>query len=258
MPVKTKRKTKARRKSKKIPTVATLASKVSSLTKEVKIFSPYSMCWATNISANYICLDLVQPQLWQNVFSKPKNFEEAPTVRIRSVALDCYLSLHTEANLRVDTTIYLVSLKANVGQRLVQDCGHNLGGLINGVHYQNNVAEGLTAALAYSGQVHLNKAIFNIHMTKRISVAARPAFHVPSAVQAKSTNLASTFVRFTKYLKWGKILTSQTTTGWKDGLDMADVPLGSRLYILAFTNDSYIDQESAKLSVNALIAMESA
>lgn len=251
MPNVTRRPRRRKKTTKK--TVATLQTKVAALTKSVVMYSQYNLRVASGISADFIVVPLIQPTSWLDIFNSPSGFEARPTAVIRSIGIDSYLSIYTEKDNRMDFTYYLVSLRPGTGQKMMQDCGHNLNTIQNRIHYMKNEAD----ASGYSGQTFLNKSLFKIHYTKRVSLTNRPSPNLVAAVNgAKSTGLDSTFKRFYHKINWGKTLTSKdAVAGWKTSLDIADVPLPARLYIIVFNNNSALDQEYPLLAVNAVITM---
>lgn len=238
--------------------ILSLAKKVSTLNKSMRakrIYSQYSMHWKSNvIAAHYVVQPLIRPQIWDDVFNKPAIFENKNTAWIKSIGIDNYVSIYTEDDSRIDFTYFLVSVKAGQGMKLFNDAGDDLTSLTDGVHYKRNTSD----TLGYSGQVFMNKSIFNIHYIKRFSLTNRPSPSVPASEMGKSTNLASTFKRFYhKKTRINKPLTSKDgVAGWRVNLDEGDVPTNARFYLLLFNNNSAADVEFPNWAGNVIVTMQ--
>lgn len=240
--------------------IYTLAKKVDYISRSLKstrVYSQYKLQISSTVSGDYVCLPLIQPTNWQDIFNMPDVLENKPTAWIKSIGIDSYLSIYTEKDSRMDFTIFIVSVKNGPGRKLFNDAGDTLGALLPNVHYTKNSAD-TSAGVSYSGQVMMNKSIFNIHYVKRCSISNRPSPALDSSAQGKATTLSSTFKRFyTKLTKLNKpLMNKDGGGGWKAGLDVQDVPRGSRYYMLCFNNNSVLDAESPLWSTLAIITMQ--
>lgn len=219
--------------------LARLATQVSSLRRrqfKKARWSQYSMQSNQSVGS-YSVFDYSDPSSWSNVFEDPTNAGEQGSVQLKSLYIDNIVDIGSEGSGVIDFSYFLVTLRASSGKKLLDDCGQDLSGLVDGVHYKS-LSESL---------VHLNKAYFDIKYAKRFSLSNQTAG--TSAQVTQTTNLFDTMRRFTcRIMRNCKI--KNASGNWIINGD--DVPVYGKCYAIVFSNNSAVDMEFPSWRTNAI------
>jgi len=214
---------------KQIYTLARRVDYLSKVQRDRTTVGRYSITTDQLTASDYTVNNLTDLTQWAAVFEEPPAITNRAKVKLMSFGIDNLFTCHQE-QAPVTYTYFCVSLKPGFGaKKLVQDAGEGLGSLVPDKHY--TILQGMTL---------LNKEFFNIHYVKRFTITATEY----TSAETGGSNPQTTFKRFYHKISFPRWLNDGNST-WDDMNENA-VPLGSRLYCLAFNDNSIVDLQSNK------------
>lgn len=173
---------------------------------------------------------------WEDCFENNARMALAKKAYMRTMGIDCLITLGDYNGTPVTFTYFVVSLKVNKGAKaILQDAGEGLTTLTEGNHFSSQVAvaPGGPGFGQSSGLVMIDKSRFNIHFCKRFTLSAKKY----ESGASNSTTLQGTYKRFYHKLNMqNKVLTDGTNDVQIRDIKEPDVPIGSRYYALLFND----------------------
>lgn len=207
-----------------------------------KQISQYAQNYDYNLAADYGYHDLVVPTAWTNIFTDPESVENATRVQTKGVKLDMLFTCHSEMD-PTDLSVFVVSLKPETADQLLDIAGSDLASMVAGAHYAK--------VGTYSGQVFLNEQFFNIHRTYKFSITGT----LQATTVEASREASASFKRISTYVPWSRKLWSGRND-WRDSLTSARVASSAKLYVLMFNNNSAVDLNYPHVTTNAVWKVE--
>lgn len=238
-----KRRTYRKRMSKK-PSVAYLAKKVRSLTRNVNLerntlyFRNSAYDSVGNATANNVYTwSFFKYSSWQRAFGTDADDETGKKAVIKKSNLDITLDSAGE-RASIDFTMYVVQLTKIGHELLYNSATGDLAALTDNVHFSR---------LGTNGLAFLSKRFFKILACRRVITGTSGSLPTETASLRKRLYMKFNYNR-------GKGIVVQNPTGdWK--LGASPVAPNTNTYIIVFSNDSTVDS-AAKIAINALHTVE--
>lgn len=173
---------------------------------------------------------------WEDCFESNMRMAVAKKAYMKSMGVDCLITLGDYNSAPVTFTYFVVSLKVGKGAKaMLEDAGEDLSNLQEGNQFSSQVVAGPGGPGfgQSSGLVMIDKSRFNIHFAKRFTLSAKKY----ESGGSNSTQFSGTYKRFYHKLNCSnKVLTDGTNDVQIRQIKEQDVPIGSRFYALLFND----------------------
>jgi len=226
--------------------IVALAGEVQKLGKRQRLgsqISQYQYLYEANLTSDYNVFDVVVPTSWVNIFADPDAVENATRITMKHIKFDMLFTCNTE-RAPVTFSCFLVTLKPDTADQVLSVAGSNLGLMSAGAHYAK--------AGTYSGLVHLNEQFFTIRKQWRFTVTTEMLSTHTEASREASTS----YKRISFNFPYSRSLHSGRNS-WRTALNSDRVASSAKLFLLMFNDNSSLDLENPKATVNAVIKVES-